>query len=185
MTPGTIVVDIVEDGLSTWQLTFTPALELGDLPSDEDVVTFLPQRVFIKVGDDGAIDWTENFEPIFDSDRGEPDGVRAGLAVPMDVNLTFVYDWLRASSGQAIKPYEAIHRIGGAAGWHNAADDPCEPYCVDFFVIDTPPCGSEDTEVYVFESFYPTSINPSFGDAQVTMSARCPASRPTITREPV
>lgn len=172
----------VEDGLSTWQLTFTPAIATGSVPTTGQTVTFLPQRIEAKVGE-GNIQWTENFEPVIDRDRGILDGARAGDEQPMDVSLSFVFDWLRASSGDPVTVYEALHQIGGASGWHSASDDPCEPYCVEIFIEDTPPCGSEQSEVMIFPRFYKTTVNPNFEDALVSLSGRCVATRPTITRE--
>lgn len=179
---GTGVSRTVEqDGTTTWQLTFTPAIATGSVPADDDVITFLPQRVTARVGS-GTIDWTESDEPIFDLDRGFLADVRSGDEQPMQVNFSFVFDWLRASSGDPITIYEALHRIGGAAGWHSASDDPCQPYCVEVFIEDIPPCGSEQAEVMIFPQFYKTSVNPTFEDALVSISGQCNATRPTITR---
>jgi hypothetical protein len=172
------------EGGTTWSITFTPALDAVAAAAvmTGDEITFLPQRVSMKIGE-GNIEWTENDEPIFDTDRGILDGVRSGTEVPMDVTTSFVFNWLRASSGQPITVYEALRRLGNAATWHNAAEDPCEPYCVDIGIIDVPPCGSEQTEVIILPRFYPTSVNANVDDAQVNLSGRCNATRPIITRE--
>ena len=50
----------------TTNITFTPALAAG--PSDDDVITFLPQRIEIKIGE-GDLSWTESREFIYDLDR--------------------------------------------------------------------------------------------------------------------
>lgn len=181
---GTGVSRTVEqDGTTTWQLTFSPAIVTGSVPSDDQVITFLPQRVTARVGS-GNVEWTESAEPVFDLDRGLLADVRAGDEQPMQVTLSFVFDWLRASSGGAITIYEALHQIGGASGWHSASTDPCQPYCVEIFIEDVPPCGSEEAEVIVFPQFYKTSINPTFDGGLVNLSGSCNATRPTITRVP-
>lgn len=176
------VFTVVQTGLVTWQLTFTPAIATGSVPLDDDAIAFLPQRVTMKVGS-GNIEWTESDDPQVDTDRGILDGVRLGVEQPMQVSASFVFNWLRASSGQPITVYEALHQIGGASDWHNAADDPCEPYCVDIYVIDTPPCGSEQSEVIIFEKFYKNEVNPTVEGGLVNLSGICNATAPTITRE--
>lgn len=177
-------VATVESGGSTWSLTFSPAIASGSVPTDEDEITFLPQRVTMKIGS-GNITHSENQDPQFDTDRGILDGVRLGTEQPMDVTTSFVYNWLRASSGQPITPYEAINRIGGAANWHNAALDPCEPYCFNLVVIDTPPCGSEQAEVIRYPRVYPTQVQTDVEQAQVSLTAKCNATKPEVTREDV
>lgn len=180
----TVTVATVEDGLSTWQLTFTPVLASGSLPTTGQEITFLPQRLNMKVGESN-FEFTVNKAPIFDLDRGLLDGVRAGNQVPMDVSTGFVFNFLRASSGQPMTPYEALMQEGEGANWHNAADDPCEPYCVDVVLIDTPDCGSEEAEVMIFPKFNLTSLGGNVETGLVTLQGKCNALKPTITREAV
>lgn len=101
-----VTVTTVQDGTDTWNITFTPAIATGSVPLNNDVITFLPARVEMKVGE-GNLTHTETKEPIIDTDRGLLDGVRAGVEQPMQVASSFVYNWLRASSGDPITVYEA------------------------------------------------------------------------------
>ena len=169
-------------GGKTWSLTFTPAVAAGETIIDGDVITYLPQRIIAKVGD-GDFEWTENDDPIFDSDRDRLDGVRAGKEVPMDVTTSSVVNFLKSSSGDQVTFYEALHRTGGAADWHNSAIDPCEPYCIDLFVLDIPPCGSEDAEVMYFRRFYPTSKRGTIKDGVLEITGKCNSLKPEVTRE--
>lgn len=177
----TITVATVQDGTDTWNITFTPAIATGSVPADDAVITFLPARIEMKVGE-GNLEHTETDEPIIDTDRGLLDGVRAGTEQPMQVSSSFVYNFLRASSGDPITVYEALHRIGGASVWHNTASDPCEPYQVDIFVIDSPPCGSEQAEVIFFRRFCKQTVNASVEAAAVEFSGICNATRPEVYR---
>jgi len=183
LTGGPGVLSVVQDGTTTWEVGFTPAIVTGSVPVDDDVITWLPQRVTMEPGT-GNFDWTENDDPVFDTNRDQLDGVRSGVEQPMDINTAFVFDWLRASSGQPITPYEALHRIGGASGWYTASANPCAPYCVEIFIEDIPPCGSEEAEVLIFPEFYKTSINPDVQGGLVSLTGRCNATKPTITRVP-
>lgn len=181
---GTVTRNVVQDGTDTWEVTFTPAIATGSVPANDDDITWLPQRVVMKVGS-GNIEWTETDTKIFDTDRGLLDGVRDADETPMEVSASFVFDWMRASSGGAITVYEALHKTGGASGWHNAATDPCEPYCVELFIEDIPPCGSEQAEVIIFPAFYKEKINPTFQGGLVNLSGKCKATKPVITRQAV
>ena len=169
-------------GAKTWSLTFTPAVAAGETITDEDTIAYLPQRVIAKVGD-GDFEWNEPGEPVFDKDRDRLDGVRSGPEVEMDVTMSLVLNWLRASSGQPVTIYEVLHREGGAADWHNTATDPCEPYAPTIFVFDIPPCGSEPAEVMYFPQFYPTNKRGSIRDAVLELTGKCNATKPVITRE--
>ena len=108
--------------------------------------------------------------------------MRAGTEQPMTLSSSFVYDWLRASSGDPITVYEALKRIGDAASWHNAAADPCEPYQVDMFVIDRPDCGSEQAEIIFYRKMRPTSISSSVSAASVSLEGTCMSVEPEIQR---
>lgn len=175
------VLTQAQDGSTTWEVTFSPAIASGSVPSDDDVITWLPQRITAKIGE-GNLTFTENDEPIFDTDRGVLDGVRLGTDQPMSVSLSFVYNWLRASSGDPITIYEALKQKGDASTWVTTADDPCEPYCVDIFAFDRPPCGSEEAEAIFFRKFYKQEVEADAEAAQVSLSGQCNALEPDIFR---
>lgn len=169
-------------GGKTWSLTFTPAVAAGETISDGAVITYLPQRILMKVGDND-FEWNEPSEPIFDKDRDRLDGVRSGPEIEMDITFASVLNFLVASSGQPVTPYEVLHRTGGAADWHTTSTDPCEPYCPDIFILDIPPCGSEQAEVMYFRRFYPTNKRGSIRDAVLELVGKCNATKPEVTRE--
>jgi hypothetical protein len=175
------VLTAVQDGTTTWEITFTPAYVTGAVPSDDDVITFYPKRLEINVGE-GNITHTENKDPQIDLNRGLIDGARAGNEQPMEVSAEFIYDWLRASSGQEVKPYEVLNQLGEGANWHTTAADPCEPFCIDIFILDTPPCGSEQAEMIFFRKFNLQNLTSSVEAANVTFSGICTASIPDVYR---
>lgn len=178
---GTAAVVSVQDGTDTWEVTFTPAIASGSVPSDDDVITFYPRKVEVKVGE-GNIEHTKNKDPQIDTDRGVLDGARAGNEQPMDVSFSFVYDWLRSSTTDTPTVDEVLEREGEAADWTNAAADPCEPYQVTLKVIDAPNCGSQQAEIIIFPYFLPQSINPSVEAASVSVSGVCVATKPIVRR---
>ena len=144
------VITVVQDGTTTWNITFTPALATGSVPVDDDVITFYPRKLEAKVGE-GNIEHTKNKDPIIDLDRGRLDGARAGNEQAMEVSFTYVYDWLRSSTPDSPTVDEALEQEGEASDWLTAAADPCEPYQVTLKVIDSPDCGSENAEVILYK----------------------------------
>ena len=179
--PGTAGVSTTRPGAVSWELTFTPALDAGDLPSDGDVITFLPQQLEIKIGD-GNLTYTEANEYEYDLDRGVLDTVRAGDQVPLDLSLEFVYEYITTGTSEEISPMDALKKIGGASAWVSSSADPCEPYAIDVEVIHTPICTTQEIETTVFPDFRSESREPDLGEASVAVSGRCNAVQPTVTR---
>ncbi len=164
----------------TVTIDFTPALGAGTYV-DGGVVTFINQQIEIKIGD-GNITYTENTNYEYETDRGSLDTVKEGEEAPMDVNVDFVYEYITTGTGEAITPMDAIKRQGGASEWVNASADPCEPFCVDLEVEYTPPCGGAEKEITIFPDFRPDTKEVDFGEAAVSVTGRCNALEPIISR---
>jgi hypothetical protein len=101
----------------------------------------------------------------------------------MDVNLDFVYEFVRTGTSENITPVDALKGVGGAAEWVSASDDPCEPYCVDIEVEHDPPCGTAESETTLFPDFRYDTLEFDLGEATISCTGRCNATEPTITRE--
>ena len=179
--PGTAGVSTTRPGAVSWELTFTPALDAGDLPGDGDVITFLPQQLDIKIGD-GNLTYTEANEYEYDLDRGVLDTVRSGDQVPVDLNLDFVYEYITTGTSETTSPMDALKKIGDASEWRSSSSDPCEPYAVDVEVVHTPNCTTQEIETTVFNDFRSESREPDLGEASISVSGRCNIVQPTITR---
>lgn len=178
---GAEAVTIVHAGATSWKLTFSPALDGGDLPANDDVITFLPQQLEIKIGD-GNLTYTESSEYEYDLDRGVLDSVRAGDQVPLDLSLDFVYEYITTGTGEEISPMDALKKIGGAADWVSSSADTCEPYAIDVEVVHTPICTTQAIETTVFPDFRSESREPDLGEAAVSVTGRCNAVQPIVTR---
>jgi hypothetical protein len=175
------VTNVTNTGDITETITFTPALGAGTYV-DGGVVTFLNQQIDIKIGD-GNITYTENKNYEYETDRGQLDTVREGDEAPMDVNIDFVYEFITTGTSEAITPMDAIKRKGGAMDWVSSSADPCEPYAIDIEIEYTPPCGGAEKEITVFPDFRPDSKEVDFGEASVSVSGRCNATEPIVSRE--
>jgi hypothetical protein len=174
-------ITLLHDGATTWELTFTPALDGGDLPANDDVITFLPQQLDIKIGD-GNITYTESSEYEYDLDRDILDTVREGAQVPIDVSIDFVYEFITTGTSEEISVMDALKKRGGASGWVSSSADPCEPYAIDIEVVYTPLCTTSEIETTVFPEFRSESREVDFSEATISVSGRCNVVEPIITR---
>jgi hypothetical protein len=145
------------------------------------LLTFAPQQIDIKIGD-GDLKYTETTEYKYDLDRGDLDTVREGDQVPMDVSLNFTYEHITTGTDETISPMDAIKRKGGATEWVSSASDLCEPYAVDIEVVHTPPCGTAETETTLFPDFRSEKREPNFKDSNISVSGRCNAVEPIVSR---
>jgi hypothetical protein len=180
---STATIAVVQDGTTTWQVTFTPAIATGSVPADDDVITWYPERVTFKINQDGTLAWTENDETIIDYDRDLIDGFRLGPEQPMEVNVGTPFESLRASSGGSLTFYEALHQLGDAASWlGSSAGNVCDPYTVDLFWIDVPTCNSEEATVHIFPRFRKQTVSADLAGGTVEVSGICIATKPEITR---
>jgi hypothetical protein len=169
------------DGLTTTtNIVFSPALGAGTYVED-DALVFAAIELLIKIGD-GNVTYTEANEYEYDLDRGVLDTVRSGDQVPMDVSLDFVYEYVTTGTGEETSPMDALKKIGGASEWRSASADPCEPYAVDVEIIHTPICTTQEIETTIFPDFRSESREPDLGEASISVSGRCNATQPTITR---
>ncbi len=178
---GAEAITVLHAGATSWELTFTPALDALDLPANDDVITFLPQQLEIKIGD-GNLTYTEANEYEYDLDRGLLDTVRSGDQVPVDLSLDFVYEYITTGTSEEISPMDALKKIGGASEWVSSSADPCEPYAIDVVVVHTPICSTQEIETTVFNDFRSESREADLGEASVSVSGRCNVVQPTITR---
>ncbi len=178
---GSEAVTVLHAGATTWELTFTPALDGANLPVTTKVITFLPQQIEIKIGD-GNVTYTEANEYEYDLDRGLLDTVRSGDEVPMDVSLDFVYEYITTGTNETISPMDALKKIGGASGWVSSSSDACEPYAIDVEVVHTPICTTQAIETTVFSDFRSDNREVDLGEASVAVSGRCNVTQPTVTR---
>jgi len=180
----TITITTLNSGGTTGIITFTPALATADgIPADNAVITFLPARVEIRIGE-GNLTWTEAKEYEYVLDRGDLDTVREGDQQPVEVNIDLMYEFYTNGSGGTWlpSPIDFLKRQGEAASLASSSGDPCEPFAIDIEVVYDPPCGSEDDENYTFPDFRYESLEFDVREATISVSGRCNAVEPTVTR---
>jgi len=166
----------------TTNIVFTPAIAAGVV--DTAVITFLPQRIEIAIGD-GDLSWTEARDLIYDLDRDTLDTVRLGEDQPLEVELAFTFEYVTTQSGQAITPVDALKRINEATEWVSSSSDLCEPYAVDIYAVHCVPCGTDQDQDFLFEDFRYESLEYSVQDASIAVSGRCNVTDVTTTRSDI
>jgi hypothetical protein len=174
-------ITAVTGSAPTTAITFTPVTVAGVL--DNAVITFLPRRIAIKVGD-GNISYTEAKEYTYELDRGSLDTVREGDDQPLALNLQFVYEFVKTGTNLVITPSDALKGVGGAAGWVSASTDACEPYAVDVIIEHVPACAgaAAQPETTTFEDFRHDSLAFDLSAATIAVTGRCNRTEATVVR---
>lgn len=170
-------------GSPTTSVTFDPPLSTAaGLPADDAVITFGGRFVEAKLGE-GNLTYNEQREMEYRLDRGTLDTVREGDDQPMEVSLDFVWEFLRASTGDTPTLEDALKQRGEASAWISSdTADPCAPYAVDIEIEHDPGCGAEQREFILLPDFRWESLDHNASDAQVSMSGRCNAKEAVISR---
>lgn len=168
-------------GPPTTSITFTPAL--AGAVSDDAVITFLPARIEIRIGE-GNLTWTEAKEYEYVLDKGNLDSVREGDQQPVEVNIDLMYEFYTNGSGGTWlpSPIDFLKHQAEAANLASSSGDPCEPFAIDIYVEYDPPCGSETNENYTFPDFRYESLEFDLREATISVSGRCNAVEPTVAR---
>lgn len=164
---------------ATTSITFTPGLTAG--VSDDDVITVLPHKVEIKIGE-GNLTFSEKTPRTYIKDRGVLDTVKDADEEPMEVNFDFVWEFLKSDTGEPPTVREALYREGNASSWTSSSDDACEPYCVDIEIFYDPPCSDDPNERILLEEFRQESLDYDARNSSVACSGKCNKKRATVTR---
>lgn len=164
-------------------MTFTPALGAGTYAAD-GVITIMSRQIEIKVGD-GNITWTESKNYDYELDRGDLDTVKEGDEAPVQVNLAFIYDFVRTGTSENVTPSDALKGVGGASDWVTSSADTCEPYAVDLVIEHVPPCTALgiETEIVTFPDFRHDSLQYDLQAAAISVTGRANCTEPTVERQ--
>lgn len=131
----------------------------------------------------GTLTYNETRNREYVLDRGKlGGGIRDGDEAPLDLSFDFIWESLKADTGDPPSVEDALKKRGEASTWVTTDSDTCNPYCVDIEVTYTPPCAGEKREVYLFPDFRYESLNHDFNGAKVSVSGKCNVTEPTITR---
>lgn len=155
---------------ATTSITFTPGLVSA--AADDDNVDIAPKQLQIRIGD-GNITWTEKRPITYVKDRGKLDTVRRGDEEPVEIKLDATWVFLKASTGQTPTIEDALKNRGEASTWTTSSSDPCEPFCVDVVVEYTPPCTTEELEIYTLRDFRYEELGQDLKQGQLSVTGKC------------
>jgi len=131
--------------------------------------------VEVTIGE-GNLTYSEQRTIEYTLDRGLLDEVREGDEVPVDVSFDFT--WTEMSGG-TIKD-----AIVGNTGFTSSDADTCRPYACDIVVTYTPsPSGCGSATVITLPDFRWESIDHDLRAGTFSISGKCNAKEPTVTRE--
>lgn len=132
---------------------------------------------------EGNISYTEKKSIIYTKNRGVLDEVREGDEEPVEVSMDFVWEFLKANTGDTPTVEDALKQRGEASGWTSSDADACRPYAVDIEILYTPPCGGTYKEKIVLNDFRYEQLQHDIKNAQVSCSGKCNITEATVTRE--
>ena len=181
------VLTQTQDGTTTWEVTFTPAIATGSVPVDDDVITWYPRRLEFEP-EGGEFEWSQTKERIIRKPRGVIKGSRKGVEQEMTVTTSFPFEFLRAQTTATdeldeLTPYEVLEQEGFAADWMPSSHGGvCEPYSIDLVIVDKPDCLSQQASVWIFPQFDYTDLGPTVSEGIINLTGACVAKKPIITR---
>jgi hypothetical protein len=142
-----------------------------------------PNELTIKIGD-GNLTYSEKRNMEYLLDRGVIDEVREGDDVPMDINFTFNWEYIKGALSTTGSPSveDALKQIGAAANWTSTDSDACRPYAVDIEITYEPNCSSSDKETITLPDFRWESFDHDPRAGQITCAGKCNAKYATTVR---
>lgn len=165
---------------ATTSITFTPGLVIA--ATDNEVVTVGPHSLEIRVGE-GNLTFSVKQNVDYVRNRGLIDTVKLGDQEPTDVNLDFIWDFLRSlGSGAPVTPFEAFTQSGNASTWVSSGVSNCEPYAVNIVVLFTPYCPGVQKERILFRDFRHDSLDGDLKGGTVSVKGKANVRIPEITR---
>ena len=181
------VLTAIQTGLVTWEVTFTPAIATGSVPSDDDVITWYPRRLEFEP-EGGEFEWGQTRERIIRKPRGIIKGSRRGVEQEMTVTTSFPFEFLRAQTTATdeldeLTPYEVLEQEGFASDWMPSSHGgECEPYSIDLVIVDKPDCLSQQAQVWIFPQFDYTDLGPTVSEGIINLTGACVATKPITYR---
>ena len=147
----------------------------------KDGTTPTANELTVIVGE-GNLTFTERVNREYTLDRGLIHGVRDGDEEPMDVSMEFMWEFIKADTGNPPTVGDALKKRGEAASWVSSGADLCEPYSVDIQVVYTPQCAGVDTETLILPEFRYEELEHDLRGGTVSVSGKCNAKQATVSR---
>jgi hypothetical protein len=135
----------------------------------------------IKLGD-GTFSFSETQNREYIMNRGKLYSVRDGDETPVDISFNFIWEYLKADTGNPPSVRDALYKINNASTWVSSDSDACNPYAVDLRLTLDHPCTEDKKEVYYFSDFRQEKLDFDAKGNSVSCSGKSNATRATVTR---
>ncbi len=139
--------------------------------SSGDAVTQIGNSVEVKIGE-GTLTYSEKRAITYVLNRGKIYTVKLGDDAPVDVSFQFIWEFLRAGSGEPPTVEEALRKIGAASAWVSSSPDTCEPYSVDIIICNLPPCEGQN-EIITLPAFRHEDLAHDLKAGTVSVTGKC------------
>ena len=165
-----------------------PGAGLADNVFTGDIITIAGRTMRMKVGD-GTMSYDEKRTVEYKKDRGLLDTVRLGDQDPMEVKFDLRWEFLLADSTDPAtssypSPEDVMKQRGGASNWVSTSPDPCEPYCIDIYVVYMPLCPAVKYETYLLHMFRYETLNHEFKQGMIAATGKCNVQTAVVSRLP-
>jgi hypothetical protein len=128
-------------------------------------------HIDVKIGE-GTLNYVEKRQIEFVKSRGTLDTVRENEEVPIEVDMSFIWEFILGAGGD-ITVEDALKHRGNAGGWASASSDTNAPFCLNLIIIYVPPCSGVETETLILSQFHYTELAHSLKDGTVALKGEC------------
>lgn len=132
----------------------------------------------LKIGS-GTLTYSETKNREYIMDRDQLDTVKDGPEAPMEISTSFTFTEVMGDATPS--PIDFVKQKNTASAFVSTGAA-CEPYAVNFEVEHTPVCTTQKIEKWVFPAFRYEKIDVDFRAATLSMTGKCNATEPTVTR---
>ncbi len=133
-------------------------------------------NVEIKIGE-GNLTYIEKRNIDLVKSRGILDTTREGEEEGMEVSFNFMWEFLKAKSGDPITIEQALK-----GAWTSTSTDPAAPKCVDLVILHNPQCTGIQQETVTLSRFNYTQLAHSIRDSTVACNGVCNSKEAVIVR---
>lgn len=151
------------------------------------------EEIEITLGE-GNMTYSEKRPITYTKDRGMLDEVKLGDQEPIDVSLSFTWEYVSASvslstaaaesgTGRAITPIDVLKNT---IGWTSSDSDTCRPFAVDVKIVYQPDCtgqGSYSKETIILPDFRYEQLDYDLSAGTISVTGKCNAIDALTARE--
>lgn len=114
--------------------------------------------------------------------RGRLDTIRENEEIPLEVELSFIWEFLLGAAGDPPTVEDVLYNRGEAASWTTVSSDGLAPYCINISIRYLPACEEIQNEIITFRQFHFQELNHDLKNAAVALKGLCNVKASELTR---